>query len=495
MRMGEPSAKVAADPMSWPSFDEIPEPRMVCFGVGNGSGSKLFQGYLDSHPQIYMVPAYMLMYLYPHWQQWQRDLKHDWTWKAIIDVFCIQHASLIDSRLIPGHDGLAALGKTQDQHLAIDEDLFRAFLAHLLGDRPINSRAFVLAVHYAHAFARGEDLSRKRVLVYHLHVHEYVRYLAPDFPEMLTLGFVRDQRSNLKGRFQNNVTVDQVKLNGTDAAVYFRRTFLNYWRYHIDSLERLRDLDPDRVRVVRHEDMHYHLEELMRATAKFLGIDFHPHMLEITFGGLEWWGDKMYKMKPMNEPNPRVISLDWQKELSGKDWFVLEGLGFDYCRKYGYTLYKYKEDTAFNRIGLFLAMFLPFGHEGWIFRRYLSPGYFIGFVKAALDEASGRAPLKDYGFNAFYRHKWCNLGLNLHVEPWYRRFLLFARGRAGGSSARRPLPLLSPLAKGIYVTVQLGRYLFSVMVFPLLVLKRGFLSVAVFSRMVRKTEVLPRPLI
>ena len=63
---------------NWPTFDNIPQPKMVCFGVGNGSGSKLFQSYLDDHPQIYMVPAYILMYLYPHWDQWEDDYRDNW---------------------------------------------------------------------------------------------------------------------------------------------------------------------------------------------------------------------------------------------------------------------------------------------------------------------------------------------------------------------------------------------------------------------------------
>jgi len=59
---------------NWPRFDDIREPRMIAFFAANGSGTKVCQGFLDGHPQIYMLPGYPLMYLYPHWCQWSKEL-------------------------------------------------------------------------------------------------------------------------------------------------------------------------------------------------------------------------------------------------------------------------------------------------------------------------------------------------------------------------------------------------------------------------------------
>ena len=41
---------------------------VVALVTGNGSGTKLFQALLDNHEQICMIPAYPLIYLYPHWE-------------------------------------------------------------------------------------------------------------------------------------------------------------------------------------------------------------------------------------------------------------------------------------------------------------------------------------------------------------------------------------------------------------------------------------------
>ena len=479
---------------NWPLFEDITEPRMVCFGTGNGSGSKLFQSYLDNHPQIYMVPGYALLYLYPHWEQWKEELVDEWNWLAIIKEFCVRHASVIDTRQIPATDGMTTLGEKRDQYVKVDEVLFRNFLVHLLKNQPISCRTFLLAVHYSYSFAIGENLSQKKILIYHIHVHEYVpKYLEPDFPDMLTIAFVRDPRSNLKGRYESTVRLDAGKLNRTDATVYKRRTFYYHWIFYTESLECLRGLPSSLVKVVRHEDMHYCLEKLMRATAYFLCIDFHPCLLSSTFGGLLWWGDKVYDMKPLNKPNPRVISLAWKKTLPPLDWFVLEGLFYNYCNKYGYHLYRYKRDTLFNKLLLFFAMFLPSLYELKIFWDYIMPTKFLAFLRASHDEAKDRLMLKDYSFNAYYRHKWSNKGLNIHRPRLYIRFLNFTHDLVRKNTTVLTI-LLYEFARWNYVLSNIGRYMYCIFVFPLIVIKRGMVSFKAFLRLINHKEVLPERL-
>ena len=468
----------------WPSWTDISEPQMACLYVGNGSTSKPFQAYLDGHPQIYMLPTYPLMYLYPHWQQWQEEMASNWTWPAIIDAFCTQHASVLDSRKIAGFNGLTALGENRDQFLIIDETRFRAFLEHLLDKQPISSRTFLLAIHYAYAFCNGEDLTTKKVLVYHIHVPVYVdRYLAPDFPDMQTIAFVRDPRSNISGRYKNSyAAVDDARLNRTDAIVYARRPFYFTCKLLFEGLEAARELDPDTIKVVRAEDLHYRREEVMAAIVSFLGIDLDPCLKSFSFGGLAWWGDKIYDMKPMNTFNTRVVSDAWKKTLSNRDWFVLEGLFYDYLKKYDYQPYKYKLDSALNRFLLLAALCLPSQVEWRVFLNYLSLKTFLAFLRACKDEANGAIPLKDYSFNAYYRHKWTNQGLNLWRERWY--VTLVRKTQTRGVFFRS-------MGAIVYSAVNTLRYLGSIAGMPGMVAKRAYMGIGVFSRRLKGTSVLP----
>lgn len=460
---------------------------MVCLHVGHGSGSKVFQSYLDGHPQIYMIPAYPLLYLYPHWRRWETEMAGTWTWDTIIEAFCRQHASVIDPVSIPGHNGMTGLGESRNETVAIDSELFRRYLSHLLADEPVSIRTFILALHYAYAFCQGEDMDRKRILVYHIHVQAYVSaYLQPDFPDMLILGMVRDQRSNHMGRYNHSISgVQDLKLNRSDAVVFRRRNYCEIYRLLYHPAASVRNADPDKTRVVRIEDMHLRLEETMRAVADFLGIDFDPSLLESTFGGLTFWGDAVYKMKPMNQANPRMVSQDWQKTLTPMDWFVIEGLFYDYLRAYGYPLYKYTEDTFANRARLFACMLLPSKTERSEFLNYLKPSTFRDFVAACDAEARGARPLIDYSFNAYYRHRWGSEDLELWKPRWYRRLVAdTSSGTIGVNQA----------ARMAYIAVGIGRYIWAVLAQPCWIVRRWPMSFYAFSRLVNKTFDLPQTL-
>lgn len=458
---------------------------MVALYAGNGSGTKVYQGFLDGHPELYMVPAYPLMYLYPHWDQWRTEMGGSLHWRAIIDRFCVHHASVIDTRRIPGFDGLAKLGEDQSEFIAIDENLFRSVLAYMVEEEMPSARTLLLAVHYAYAWCRGEDMKRKRVLLYHVHVHEYLpRYVLRDFPDASVIATVRDPRSNFSGRYwHSEVAVDAARYNATDAAIYRRRVYYFISRYFYEGLDILDGVRPERMRVVRHEDLLHRLDDVMRASAQFIGISEHPCLTAMTFGGRSWWGDEIYDMKPMNTVNPRVASRDWAKKIGRIDWFVFEGLFRNYMSRYGYPPERYTVDSAWNRLRLAMAILVPSRVERQALAGYLKPSGWRAFLRSALDEAAGRAPLKDYSFNAYYRHKWTQRGIDAWRPRWHVDML--KRALRNGNTIRRRG------AQAIYVTVNLVRYVGAILSYPAWIVRRWRVSFAAYRRMIENRNVLP----
>ena len=248
------------------------------------------------------------------------------------------------------------------------------------------------------------------------------------------------------------------------------------------------------MRVVRHEDMLYRREDLMWATAAFLGIDDHACLRTVTFGGLAWWGDKIYDMRPMNEPNPRVVSGAWRRSLPAFDRFVLEGLFHDYCERYGYERDRIGALNGLTRAALRGAMLLPMQYERHVIGFYVNPITLVRFLVAAWREASGREPLIDYAFNAYYRHKWCNRGLDLHRPRWHRRVLTHARDRLDAAPTAFGRRLAYRVAQGLYVGANLVRYVGSIASLPVLIARRGRLSWRAFRRSLRGAAVLPEML-
>lgn len=475
-------------------FESIPEPDMVALFVGNASGSKLLQAFIDNHPQIYMIPGYPLNYFYPHWEAWKEELKDNWNWESIINTFCTKHASVLDTRRIPGFAGLMTLGKNQDEYLAIDEYLFRHTVAYLLGKQEINSKTFLLSVHYAYALCNGEDLSKKKVLFYHIHRIEYVqKYLLNDFPSLKAICMVRDPRLNYYGRFKgSNRNIDDAKLNKTDAMIHRSTTCLTTCGDVFNMLQYLIGLRNVNVRMVAHEDMGIRLREVMIGVASFLGVDFLPVMLEITSGGKEWWSDKIYEKKATNLFNPEILDKKWQKHLSWIDCFVMEGVLYDYFQKYEYkNLQNYKKDTGLYRLLLFPAILIPSKMEISTLGQNLRPATHFTFLKACWSECSGEIDLKDYTKNASYYYRMDYIDLKLWRKRWYTSLLKTAINKIERSPDCIRSRIYIILARAVYVMANYARFWWSIITFPMMIVKRACLLYSCLKRRIRKENVLP----
>ena len=456
----------------------------------------MFQSFLDNHEQIYMIPAYPLFYFYPHWKTWKEELEGSWNWESLIEKFRTKHASVLDSRRIPGFNGLTALGESQDGYIRIDEDLFLSYLTHLLQDQPIHRHTFLMAIHYAYSLARSEDLKTKRALVYHIHDSDYLtQYLAEDVPDVLTVAMLRDPRPNIEARYRGSfVNVDHAKLNKTDALIYRKRAYHNTCLHVFNGLDKLRELPSQRVRAIKHEDLGHNLETVMRSVSDYLGIEYSPVMREITFDGRAWWGDQIYDMEPLNVVSPRVLSQNWKETISKVDWFVIEGVMFDYLQRYGYTTFKYRTDSVLERVALVLAILLPTRIERKISWFYLNPLTHLRFLRAARDESTGRVELKDYAWNATYLYKNAYIDLELWRPRWYVSFLSLGQMMANPRRWRWLARAVSHLSKWTYVFATYGRFWWAILSYPAAIVRRWRLFYSILSRRLREDNFLPEML-
>ena len=100
------------------------------------------------------------------------------------------------------------------------------------------------------------------------------------------------------------------------------------------------------------------------------------------------------------------------------------------------------------------------------------------------DEATGRAPFKDYSFNAYYRHKWTQKDLGLYRPRWYVEQLRKQLARNTPSGRLR-------IAQTIYVAVVMCRYVAAVLTYPLMIVRRWRVTCGAYLRMIRCRNALP----
>lgn len=456
-----------------PLFESIKTPQMACLITANGGGTKLLQSYFDGHPEIYNIPAYPMLYFYPHWTDWEKELADRWSWDAIIEKFCEKHASVIDSRRIPGFNGLSQLGKNKDEHIEIDEAQFRHYLKNLLDGQPIVRKTFLLAVHYAFALCNGEDLTQKKVILWHHHDYVKLADCIADFPDTLLLGMIRDPRPKLDRVYKVLLKVDQGKLSAADAMIYREYVFNNCNLHLFDRLKEIPSLLPmERVVFIRHEDLKLKLEEVMRALAKLLNINFYPSMLQTTFNGKLWWGDKIYDMGQVTGTYEGVVSKGWQQIFSKRELFVMGGIFWDFYEKFGYEMVSYTKDTFFNRALLCFAIPMPFRMEWDNVRFYCNPKNHWLLIKTAFLESTNKLPRPDYTWNATYLYKWTYVDFKLYKSRWYRSFLDFSEKLNESGQWKVTAPLFILLSRMCYVAAHYVRFFLSMLRMPIIIFRR-----------------------
>jgi len=464
-----------------PKFEDIKEPQVVTLVATARAGTKVLQSYLDEHPNILMIPAYPLLYFYPHWDTWSEEEGPDFSWERAIELFCEKHASVLDSREIPGLSGLERLGPGMNEHIQIDAEVFRTSLKSMLEGQPVTRRTFLLAVHYSYGIAKGWDLKSKSVLLYHSHDPHFLEALWADFPDLKVLNMARNPRASLHSTTRQGRITDDAKLNVTDSMLYASRNWRLACYYQLATLDGLGSyLDSGQVTSFKLESLYQDLEQGMRRVADWLDVEFSEGMLQSTFDGKLWWGDKATQ-RPVNGLDPNSVSDGWTKSISRIDNFVFEGIAFDYFERYGYERVSFLSDSLFNRVLLALAILVPNKAEWNTLKYYLNPKVHLRFLAAAIAEATGRTTRKDYTWNATYLYKWTYVDLKLWNARWHQRFLNFSeRKKLDGES--RTAPVLLAGAQALYVANQYVKFCTATVTLPLEIFGRWRICYTSFWR-------------
>ncbi len=465
-------------------FDDIKEPLMVSLTADCGSGSKLYQSLLDGHPEIYMISGYSLMYFYPHWFQWEEEGKLS-SWTSIIDALFYNHPSLLDSRVMPGSESLNNLGQNQDEWLEIDKDKFKETLLNLLHKKEISSKVFLLAIHYAYAICNDQNLSRKKILLYHIHIPQYFnQYLSKDFSRIKNISTLRDPRSHIEKRVENSILKpDSIKLKKSDFILFRKRAY----RHIIFALSEGFDvinIKLENHKIIKHEDLFNNLEKSMDNTANFLEIEKKQCLYNTTFGDKEW-NTTFYDMNKKYKVNPSVVSTEWKTKTSLKEKLTNELYFFDILDKYNYKQDYFIKPLFLNIILLLILIHLPSSREVKEFVKLLSFRNMKEYLFALRDESKNEILLRDYTRNAYYKHKWTNKGLHLEKKNIYTEFL---------RESLKNKSLILILAQLIYVFIGIIKYFIAIVTYPIEVLKRIFISYKMLWRRLNNKRILPKVL-
>jgi|GEM_PF-4628122 len=354
------------------------------------SGTIFFQSLLDGHEQVMMFPAATMLRYYEFWERHGKEAA-----EGLIASFCLSHPGLFDASADDSGNRLTELGPGKDENIVIDRELFVRHLGGFLRNRSVSRRDFFLAAHFAYALCRGEDLSRKKVLVHALHSPhraDRIKAFMEDFPSNKMMLLVREPLKTLMSVDRYNARKFRMQHGEFIYELVYKHLIpFDTWMFGFQPHPTLAGLCPrDQIRALRLEDLHSDSVAIMKKVAAWLGIDYGEVLLKSTFGGKLWWGDDTLGFY-VNGFSSHIQTGDISEHYHPVDIYALGFLLEDIFVNYGYRApYSYK--GSLRKLLVFVCLLAPTKKEIQVLRDCLTPSYvrrLIGLAGAYWGEAPG----------------------------------------------------------------------------------------------------------
>lgn len=328
---------------------QIMNTRVVNIFLWGRSGTLFMQSLLDSHPQVLTLPPHPNFVDF-HQTQWPIITQDTQIMDVVIERFIAFNPVIFDGSKDNTNIDLGHLGDDRETPISADASLFRKhikaiYIALINNGQVVDRKTFFLVLHYAYALTIGQDISNKSLIVHQFHSscnYEGMVPLKEDFPDVEGIGMMRNPikgfNSHLRVRVTDKQTghlIEQDSKYSWDDMVYdgvynkLYRQILIGWTW----MEKRFDI---KVHVVKLENLHKEPQKTMKNLAEQLAISWNDSLLESTYNGLKYWGDKsMIKQRS-------GFSADHPGKSSGKinldllDQYVLTGLTKEQLEKHNY---------------------------------------------------------------------------------------------------------------------------------------------------------------
>lgn len=371
----------------------------------SGAGTKLIQSQIGNSKQVMTLPSYPLLYFYSHWEIWIK--KHSkLTISKIFKLLMFHHGSVINSSKILGFNGLNNLGKNKNKSIKVSKNKFKYFFQKYLKNKEISSKNVLIAIHYAFHKARGKSFKEIKYILFHIHNYEYYKkYLIRDFPNSKLILITRNPLENFWRRAFTNSEIEKKRYDYTDKEYLKNFTYLNLLKQIFLDIDHIDNSTINKTKNIlfKFEDLKEKNLLTIKKVYKFLGIKFNKNYLMPKFLGLQWWSHKNYKGYNSKKIFSPKINLDPNddKKFFPYEKILLKMLFFSFYKKFNYKI----NLSKLYFLACFLIIFLPTKHGLTLFLSRINIFNIFYFIKEAFQECF-RLKLKNYYFNAMYKHKY-----------------------------------------------------------------------------------------
>ena len=365
-----------------------------------GSGSKLLQAHLSQSPNLFTLPAYPILYLPFYFKKWNKG--KDLTKEKLLKLIEYQFASIFDTRNISSFNGTSQLGKNKNEYIKISKTKFREyFLKNFINN--ITLKNTIETIHKAYQYANKN--SKKKIL-YHAHsIKIYKDFLSEEFKNSKSILTIRDPILNFWRSAYADNNIDKLRFDKSDYENLKNYRYLNRIRDIHINFKNLNVNIVQNCKVIKFEDLKTHQYKVLKKICSFFNIKFNfVNMKTPMFGEKLWWGNKIYKGAKENFKFENISKGQRyeQDKFFIHEKVVLKQALLPFLKKCNYI----DDRNIISQKFLFwVYIFLPtkYGLKLFISRLHLLNIYM--YFNNCLAELSGKK-LKNYYFNAMYKHKW-----------------------------------------------------------------------------------------
>lgn len=353
---------------------KLPE-NLIFFNRPGHSGSVYFEGLLDGHPNMLILPFVRGSAAREYDIVYQKRLQYLEDEELAVEVaaqlYCYYYSDYHEESLINNifisHNGYD--GKALKNGIVDAKKVLTCVRSLVMGKGKISFAYFLKVIYTAYNYAAGKTFDTPDPHYIFGHIHDLSAGLSlwdglinrGDFERVEYWIVVREPINRMNslfklvcGSFTENSEINPLMIHGW------------HWEKMTDDttgcfLEK-KDGDADRtIKIFRYEDLKYNTEKYMRSICSHMGVKYSDCMLETTLNGVPTVWRKGNKLIDAKDTSP--ITMDYQSRyLTSFDEFRLNLAFQDFRTAYGYEN-DLPDYTAFTEDFLRELYSIPFKFE------------------------------------------------------------------------------------------------------------------------------------
>jgi len=332
-------------------FSKLERIRTCAILTTGRTGTDLLQSLMDSHPEILILPG--SLFYHDFWKKSMCVNTDSFQIEDFLDEFIGKHIEKFKSKY-DYQERRDTLGENYDKSINIDLQAFKTHVIHLLKNKPVNSKNSMIAIYTAYAMCLNQDISKKKLLIHHLHHFEKLPDFLKDFPESQLICMTRDPRSNFVSGIEHWWKYNPNTKQGSHLYFYIKRIFID-----ATTLEQY----PNDYRVIRIEDLGN--EVVLNQMCKWLEIKYDKCLKKTTWTGLSWHGDRLSSRKNKSIGfSTEMLNNKWETSLTFKDKYILNYVMYFRLKYYNYS---YRRITPIDSLIVPFLILLPLRYERSLF--------------------------------------------------------------------------------------------------------------------------------